>query len=798
MSCSQASSQRWLLSRRREAPNRNQGEGHGRRCGRGAGLEPKGRSRPGACPCTWSTEGPGPALWGAMESFVESLNRLKDIHENEVMGLQNKLLELNSERCRDAQRVEELCAKNHQLREQQKALKENLRALENRLRAGLCDRCMVTQELARKKQQEFESTLLQNLQHVFLLTNELTRLQEENDTLKEEVKRLRGPGPKPPLREGSSDPPSPRLPPSLGAQKATTEKPLGGHEEREDNHPERPVGYRTSPVAKISPGANLPEPRAPDMSPQHISNQLHGTIAVLRPGSRACSANRGSANGTPPLPPPRSSPPSPPCGHSLPLDSFLQPSQPAAKTCESLKHPLPAERLCLLNRHLALHLRSPYCSPRAPAAAPSGPQPQGLKTGEAEAWEEPADLLGLPGTLAGVRDSQLEGALHLLLAQQLRARGRMRGPRMRGQPVPGEPPPSPPASFNSEGPEGEAARTALPRGRHPQPTAPGSPSGKEATATQDSAPDKPLDLSERGRGRDSTPKPASLLGSLSPPIAHTPSPKPPQGAEAPGQPGAQGLSNGTKGARGPESEGPPTPAVRAPALFLASTQSIRLPQGAVSPTQPAPSAPSLVHPTRTCRAPAAAPNRVQGCPEAGLGARRWPHVNSGHSLPPPRIPHVVSQGPTPACPLPVAQMRTEGAPNRPPARRGQREMAAQVRMSRGDTGRGTTARRESSKPTCGSWSRMSWTRRTPPTVRWAWTWRRGPRGAPRGRGPAASAPRSVDGACSRRGRGPRTPTHGAKPPRSRPEEEGVWGASPSASSWEETQGHHSPPHSVPT
>lgn len=34
--------------------------------------------------------------------------------------------------CRDAQRVEELFAKNHQLREQQKALKENLRVLENR------------------------------------------------------------------------------------------------------------------------------------------------------------------------------------------------------------------------------------------------------------------------------------------------------------------------------------------------------------------------------------------------------------------------------------------------------------------------------------------------------------------------------------------------------------------------------------------------------------------------------------------------------------------------------------------
>lgn len=43
-------------------------------------------------------------------------------------------------------------------------------SLPRRLRAGLCDRCMVTQELARKKQQEFESSLLQNLQHVFLLS----------------------------------------------------------------------------------------------------------------------------------------------------------------------------------------------------------------------------------------------------------------------------------------------------------------------------------------------------------------------------------------------------------------------------------------------------------------------------------------------------------------------------------------------------------------------------------------------------------------------------------------------------
>ncbi|XP_054946791.1 RBBP8 N-terminal-like protein isoform X2 [Physeter macrocephalus] len=201
-------------------------------------------------------------------------------------SLQNKLLELNSERCRDAQRAEELCAKNRQLREQQRALKENLRALENRLRAGLCDRCMVTQELARKKQQEFESSLLQSLQHVFLLTTELTRLQEENDALKEET----GPSP-----SSGRAPQSPR-------------------------HPCCSPPWVPGRPSQRSHRKAMRRWRAATQSPQHISNQLHGTIAVVRPGSRACSANRGSVNGTSPLPPPRSRPPSPPGGHGLPLD----------------------------------------------------------------------------------------------------------------------------------------------------------------------------------------------------------------------------------------------------------------------------------------------------------------------------------------------------------------------------------------------------------------------------------------------------------------------------------------------
>ncbi|XP_049555639.1 RBBP8 N-terminal-like protein isoform X6 [Orcinus orca] len=293
--------------------------------------------------------------------------------------------------------------------------------------------------------------------------------------------------------------------------------------------------------------------RTATQSPQHISNQLHGTIAVVRPGSRACSANRGSVNGTSPLPPPRSSPPSPSGEHSLPLDrlllahSFLQASLPSAKPCESPKSSLQADHLCHLNRHLALPRGSPH----------SGPQPPGLKAGEAEAWEEPVGLLGLPGTLAGVRDPRLEGALHLLLAQQLWARGRAGGAGLRGPPVPGKAPPSPPAGPHSEGPGGGAAWAALPRGQHPRPAGPGSPGAKEASATQDCVPDKPLDLSEWGRGRDGAPKPASPPGSLSPPGAHTPSPKPPQGGEPSVQSGVQGLGDCTKGAEEAEAEEPP-------------------------------------------------------------------------------------------------------------------------------------------------------------------------------------------------------------------------------------------------
>ncbi|XP_028741200.2 RBBP8 N-terminal-like protein [Peromyscus leucopus] len=458
-----------------------------------------------------------------MDSFMESLNRLKEAHEKEVLGLQNKLLELNSERCRDAQRVEELFAKNHQLREQQKALKENLRVLENRLRAGLCDRCMVTQELARKKQLELESARLQSLQHLCILTNEMNGLREENKLLKEEVRRLQSLGDKaaPQAWEGTSGPPSPMPLPSPGNRKGATENPPGSPEEAEEEQPgtEKVSSHKTSPVARISPVANLPEPRALDMSPQCISNQLHSTVAVVRPGSRACPPDCGTANGTPPPPSTRSSPPSPAYEHGFPVDSFLRVSRPSAIAYETLKRSLQTDRLCLLNRHLSLHLQSPHSSPLAPAIAAHSSLPQGLKTREAEAWEE-------PGALVGIQDPRLEGALQLLLVQQqLRARARACSARLRVPSTQEDVPFSPPAGSDSENSESEAPRTALsteaqPDGWHPQSTGQCSPPRKEIhVTTQDCPPDKPLDLSDRGRCRD-IPK-----STLSTTAGHTPSPQ---------------------------------------------------------------------------------------------------------------------------------------------------------------------------------------------------------------------------------------------------------------------------------
>ncbi|KFQ38967.1 DNA endonuclease RBBP8 [Mesitornis unicolor] len=122
--------------------------------------------------------------------FKELWTKLKECHDKEVQGLQLKISKLKKERCLDAERLEEFYTKNQQLREQQKALHDTIKVLEDRLRAGLCDRCAVTEEHMRKKQQEFENIRQQNLKLITELMNEKNNLQDENKKITEQFQQL--------------------------------------------------------------------------------------------------------------------------------------------------------------------------------------------------------------------------------------------------------------------------------------------------------------------------------------------------------------------------------------------------------------------------------------------------------------------------------------------------------------------------------------------------------------------------------------------------------------------------------
>ncbi|KFQ94309.1 RBBP8 N-terminal-like, partial [Nipponia nippon] len=368
------------------------------------------------------------------ESFAEFLNKLKEIHEKEVQGLQSKLTELTTEKCRDAQRIEELFAKNHQLREQQKVLKENVKVLENRLRAGLCDRCMVTQELAKKKQNEYETSHFQSLQHIFILTNETNRLREENKTLKEELKKLRSLETKPPgvtSRESSSTPSSPLALLSPASRNAGSEK--AAHRGAEEAHhdvpgldlgEEKPAGQRSSPSNRTSPSTVLQEVSLAEIASQRIANQLHGTIALLRPGSRPCLLEK-SPSGAAVSPPARKTPFPPEREHSPSLEAYLTASKPdspkVAPSYENLKLTARREQLCLLHKHLSLHQLG-LVSNCTSADRDDGSFSSHLlrakdadsRTRSHDGWEDRAALLKLPAAMVYMRDQHLQEKLQLL------------------------------------------------------------------------------------------------------------------------------------------------------------------------------------------------------------------------------------------------------------------------------------------------------------------------------------------------------------------------------------------------
>lgn len=126
-----------------------------------------------------------------MEGFNELLLKLREVHERELDGWQAKVQELSNKKGCDTKRMEELFTRNQQMKEQQRLLTENIKTLENRLRAGLCDRCTVTQEVAKRRQQEFEVSQMQSLQHISLLAGEMNNLKKENRRLRDEIGNLK-------------------------------------------------------------------------------------------------------------------------------------------------------------------------------------------------------------------------------------------------------------------------------------------------------------------------------------------------------------------------------------------------------------------------------------------------------------------------------------------------------------------------------------------------------------------------------------------------------------------------------
>ncbi|NXU25958.1 RB8NL protein, partial [Thalassarche chlororhynchos] len=467
------------------------------------------------------------------ESFAEFLNKLKEIHEKEVQGLQSKLTELTTEKCRDAQRIEELFAKNHQLREQQKVLKENVKVLENRLRAGLCDRCMVTQELAKKKQNEYETSHFQSLQHIFILTNETNRLREENKILKEELKRFRSleDRTKPPgvsSRESSSTPSSPLALLSPVSRNASSEKAAHrGAEEAHHDMPglelgeEKPAGQRSSPSSRTSPSTVLQEVSLAEIASQRIANQLHGTIALVRPGSRPCLLEK-SPSGAAVSPPGRKTPVPPEREHSPSLEAYLTASKPdspkVAPSYENLKLTARREQLCLLHKHLSLHQLG-LASNCASADRDGGSFSSHLlrakdgdsRTRSRDGWEDRATLLKLPAAMVYVRDQHLEEKLHLLKHRERLQHFLMQrcqpGQRADGDPklVPEERPLSPWPSITPGCKEERSFLEDAADGKEEKElwlSRDSSELREKAKVARDDGADAPLDLSDSGRGRE--------------------------------------------------------------------------------------------------------------------------------------------------------------------------------------------------------------------------------------------------------------------------------------------------------
>ncbi|XP_060949506.1 DNA endonuclease RBBP8 [Limanda limanda] len=131
-----------------------------------------------------SSPGPSSGTNRAAELFEDLWRQLGECHQNSLQELGEKVVKLKKERHLDAQRLEVFHSRNQQLKEQNTSLKDAISLLEERLRAGECDRCAVLEENLKNDQE-------QNLRLIAELKNERNGLKDENRKLQAEVQNLK-------------------------------------------------------------------------------------------------------------------------------------------------------------------------------------------------------------------------------------------------------------------------------------------------------------------------------------------------------------------------------------------------------------------------------------------------------------------------------------------------------------------------------------------------------------------------------------------------------------------------------
>lgn len=150
----------------------------------------------------------------ASVSFEDLWRQLGECHQNALQELEAKVAKLKKERCLDAQRLEVFFNRNQQLKEQNKNLQDTISSLEERLRAGECERCAILEDNLKSNQGQNTHLINKLKQERKAFEDENGRLNTELENLKKVCSDLRASSPEP---DDCFIPDSPVMPSSLPA-----------------------------------------------------------------------------------------------------------------------------------------------------------------------------------------------------------------------------------------------------------------------------------------------------------------------------------------------------------------------------------------------------------------------------------------------------------------------------------------------------------------------------------------------------------------------------------------------------